>query len=118
MKLEEITDKERFINQLKDPKLEEVRVGLEKLSIIFADKGWKLETKLDDNGMYWLYIVSKVLGREKKNYVDQVVHVDTMKKIFPNKLVYRHPEEENENTFVYSIDVYKDFYRARPGFSA
>lgn len=110
MKLEEITKKERFINQLKDPKLEEMRSGLEKLSKIFNDKGWDFRTSVDgSNERYWIHIVPKTIPYGRAQNDELVDHIATMEKIFPNKFIFRHPQEEDGNTFVYSINIYDDF---------
>lgn len=107
MKLEEITDKERFVNQLTDPKLEAVRKGLEELSIIFADKGWNFETKLDD-GLYIVYITQKQFPLSVKNSMYPLNQMQALKTMFPNKFILRYPEEEDKDEFVYVINVYKD----------
>lgn len=109
MKLSEITNKERFVNQLKDPKLEKVRQGLEELSKTFIAYNWNFETKLDD-GIYWIYVIQYPLSDERvKNNMTPLNHMETIRKMFPKKTVRRRIKEENNNTFVYSIDVYKDY---------
>lgn len=109
MKLSEITNKERFVNQLKDPRLEKVRVGLEKLSKIFNAQGWNFETKLDD-GLYFVYITQKQLPLSVKNNMYPLNQMQALRTMFPNKFILRYPEEEDSSTFVYSIDVYQDFH--------
>lgn len=48
MKLNEITDKEGFINMLKNPEAEKVRKGLEELADTFRKSHWNLTYKLEE----------------------------------------------------------------------
>ncbi len=49
MKLSEITDKEHFINVLKDPKMAEVEKRLIEVIPVFKERGWDLTYELDQD---------------------------------------------------------------------
>ena len=48
MKLSEITDRESFVNMLKNPEAEKVRQGLEELVDVFRKDHWNLTYELDE----------------------------------------------------------------------
>lgn len=110
MKLSEITNKEHFKNMLKDPELEKVRQGLEELSKTFIAYNWEFETKLDSKGkIYWIYVIQYPLSDERvKNNMTPLNHMETIRKMFPDKDIRRGIKKENNNTFVYSVNIYKE----------
>lgn len=108
MKLSEITSKEHFKNMLKDPELEKVKQGLEKLSRLFNAYNWEFKTKLDDR-LYWISAIRYSMSDEKvKNNMNPLNHMESIKRMFPNKVVRRDMNKENNNTFVYSVNIYDE----------